>query len=121
MIRIQSEQKIIHLLQRHNSILSTQEGKSLSISLKGNDPDKDDKISFVILTNPLHGTIAGFDKTSGLMTYVPSSAFTGQDRLAYNVVDSRGAKSNDGIVVIRINAVDSQTPSSQSSRPGFVT
>ena len=99
--------------------LSTQEGKSLSISLKGNDPDKDDKISFVILTNPLHGTIAGFDKTSGLMTYVPSSAFTGQDRLAYNVVDSRGAKSNDGIVVIRINAVDSQTPSSQSSRPGL--
>ena len=39
-------------------ILSTEEGKSLPISLKGNDPDKDDKISFVILTNPLHGTIA---------------------------------------------------------------
>ena len=62
--------------------LSTGLGKSLSITLKGNDPDKDDTISFVILTNPLHGTIAGFDKTSGLMTYVPSSAFTGQDRLA---------------------------------------
>src|SRR6476659_2744586 len=99
--------------------LSTLEGKALSISLKGNDPDKDDKISFVILTNPLHGTIAGFDKTSGLMTFVPSSAFTGQDRLAYSVVDSRGAKSNDGLVVIMINAVDSQTPSSQSSRPGL--
>ena len=85
-------------------ILSTEEDKSLPISLKGNDPDKDDKISFVILTNPLHGTIAGFDKASGLMTYIPSSAFTGQDKIGFNIVDSSGAKSNDGVIVIRIYA-----------------
>ena len=37
--------------------LLTGEGKPLTITLNGNDADKDDKISYVILSNPTHGTI----------------------------------------------------------------
>ena len=90
LIRVQQEQKIIHLRQRHNRPYQ-QMRANIIYFLKGNDPDKDDKISFVILTNPLYGTIAGFDKTGGLLTYVPFG-FTGQDRLAFNVIDSHGQK-----------------------------
>ena len=80
--------------------LSTDEGKQLAIILKGNDPDKDDEISFVILTNPSHGTIAGFDKTSGSLIYLPTSGFIGQDRLTFKVIDSHEAESNVGVVHI---------------------
>ena len=85
-------------------MLLTDEAKSLSITLKGNDPDKDDKISYVILSNPTHGTIAGFDKTTGVLTYMPTSGFVGQDRLTYKVVDSHDAESNAGAVVITVRA-----------------
>ena len=92
-------------------VLLTDEAKSLSITLKGNDPDKDDKISYVVLSNPTHGTIAGFDKTTGSLIYLPTSGFVGQDRLTYKVIDSHDAESNAGVVVIRVRAT-SQSASS---------
>ena len=104
-------------------IVSIDQNKPLSISLKGNDPDKDDKISYLIVTNPSLGTIAGFDKTSGYLTYMPTSGFNGQDRLNFKVVDSHGAESNNGLIVIRANATSSSpsslpsVPSSESSSP----
>ena len=104
-------------------IVSIDQNKPLSISLKGNDPDKDDKISYLIVTNPSLGTIAGFDKTSGYLTYMPTSGFKGQDRLNFKVVDSHGAESNNGLIVIRANATSSSpsslpsVPSSESSSP----
>jgi Bacterial Ig-like domain/Bacterial Ig domain len=85
-------------------VLLTDEAKSLSITLKGNDPDKGDKISYVILSNPTHGTIAGFDKTTGSLTYLPTSGFVGQDRLTYKVKDSHDAESNVGMVLVRVKA-----------------
>ena len=99
-------------------IVSIDQNKPLSISLKGNDPDKDDKITYLIVTNPSLGTIAGFDKTSGYLTYMPTSGFKGQDRLNFKVVDSHGAESNNGLIVIRASPVGSQsTSSSPSSSP----
>jgi NHL repeat/6-bladed beta-propeller len=85
-------------------VLTTEQDKPLSISLKGNDPDKDDKITYIILTNPSHGTVAGFDKTSGSMMYLPSSGYIGQDRLSYRALDIHDSASNEGQVVIRVNA-----------------
>lgn len=98
-------------------IVSVEQDKPLSISLKGNDPDKDDTISYIILTNPSRGTIAGFDKASGLFTYMPSSNFKGQDRLSFKVVDNHGAESNDGLIVLRASPVGSQSTTSPSSSP----
>ena len=83
-------------------VLFTDGAKPLSLTLKGNDPDKDDKISYVILSNPTDGTIAGFDKTTGSLTYLPTSGFVGQDSLTYKVVDSHDAESNAGVVVIGV-------------------
>ena len=76
--------------------LSTSPDKALPIILKGNDPDKNDKISYVIVTSPSHGTMAGFDKTSGSLTYIPTSGFAGQDRIEFKVVDNHNAESNSG-------------------------
>ena len=99
-------------------VLLTDEAKSLPIILKGNDPDKDDKISYIILSSPTHGTIAGFDKTIGSLTYLPTSGFVGEDRLTYKVIDSHDAESNAGVVVIRVRAT---SQSSASSAPGDST
>ena len=86
-------------------VLFTDGAKPLSLTLKGNDPDKDDKISYVILSNPTDGTIAGFDKTTGSLTYLPTSGFVGQDSLTYKVVDSHDAESNAGVVVIGVRSI----------------
>ena len=85
-------------------VLLTDEAKSLSITLKGNDPDKDDKISYIILSSPTHGTIAGFDKTIGSLTYLPTSGFVGEDRFTYKVIDNHDAESNAGVVVISVRS-----------------
>jgi subtilisin len=92
--------------------LSTDEGKSLSITLKGNDADENDLLSFEIVTNPSHGTLAGFDKTSGSLTYVPDSGFVGQDKLAFKVTDSHGSESNIGTVSITVRASSSASSAS---------
>ena len=76
--------------------LSTSADKALPIILKGNDADENDKLSYVIVTSPSHGTLAGFDKTSGSLTYIPSSGFSGQDKLEFKVVDNYNAESNTG-------------------------
>lgn len=90
--------------------------KQLSIKLHGNDNDKDDKLEYVIAKQPSHGTIAGFNKASGTLTYVPISGFTGTDIITFRVTDNHGANSNDGLVVIRV--ITSGKPSLPSSPEG---
>ena len=84
--------------------------------MKGNDADENDELSYVIVTSPSHGTLAGFDKTSGSLTYIPSSGFSGQDKLEFKVVDNYNAESNTGTVSITVSAAEKpSSPSSPSS------
>ena len=55
---------------------------------------------------------AGFDKTIGSLTYLPTSGFVGEDRLTYKVIDSHDAESNAGVVVIRVRATGQSSASS---------
>ncbi len=91
------------------------DGNPLTFSLKGNDADNEDTISYLIVTDPSKGTIAGFDKATGSLTYVPNADFAGQDRLSFKVVDSQGAESNVGVVVIR--SASTSPPSTPPSTP----
>ena len=75
---------------------------------KGTDPDKGDKITFELVAGPSHGTIAGFDKAAGTLTYIPSSGFTGPDNLRFKVVDSNGAESNEALVSISVTGEQTQ-------------
>ena len=59
-------------------------------------------ITFELVAGPSHGTIAGFDKAAGTLTYIPSSGFTGHDSLRFKVVDSNGAESNEALVSLSV-------------------
>ncbi|HEY1248422.1 MAG TPA: S8 family serine peptidase, partial [Nitrososphaera sp.] len=93
----------------------TSDGSPLAITLNGNDPDKDDSLTFVTSSAPSHGTIAAFDKSSGSLTYLPNAGFTGKDSFKYKVIDNNGAESNEASVLINIGKgeeggrVDKQT------------
>jgi hypothetical protein len=93
---------------------------SVSISLQGSDPDKEDKVTFVIVSGPSHATIAGFDKLAGILTYIPNPGFTGHDNLKFKVIDSNGAESNDASVSISISVTGerSQTQSQPQAQNG---
>ena len=112
-VMIQPVWKIIHPRQTLQ-IVSIDQNKPLSISLK--------VMILIRMINNLSDSnrsftrnIVGFDKTSGYLTYMPTSGFKGQDRLNFKVVDSHGAESNNGLIVIRANA----TSSSPSSLPSY--
>ena len=57
-----------------NQNVVTNTNKQIEITLKGHDPDSD-LITFVKVTDPSHGTIAGFDKDTGKLTYIPSNGY----------------------------------------------
>ena len=88
---------------------------------KVTDPDKQDKISFGLVTGPSHGTIAGFDKAAGTLTYIPSSGFTGHDSLRFKVVDNNGAESNEALVTITVTKGQTQPQTQTQTEQGAET
>jgi hypothetical protein len=59
-------------------------------------------LSFAIVTNPLHGTITGFNAITGAFTYTPNALFVGVDSFQYQVTDANGCVSNVGTITIAI-------------------
>ena len=92
------------IAQLHVSPVSLEEIKPVQINLMASDPDKDDTLTFVLLSGPTQGTIAGFNKNTGTLTYIPEEGFRGQDSIKYKVVDSNGAESNGASVDIRLSS-----------------
>ena len=92
-----------------NQNVITNTNKQIEITLKGHDPDSD-IISFVKVTDPSHGAIAGFDKDTGKLTYIPNNGFSGPDNFLFKVVDSDGVESNVASVSITVNAVANKPP-----------
>ncbi len=86
-------------------------GTSLVLSAPGvlaNDVDPDgDGISLAIITLPANGTITGA-VTSGALTYVPNSGFTGPDQFQYKLLDSESNLSD--YVTVTINVISSNQP-----------
>jgi hypothetical protein len=60
------------------------------VTLLGTDPDGD-VLSYRIVTQPAHGTISGFNATTGDLTYVPNPNYNGSDAFTYEVCDPSGA------------------------------
>jgi hypothetical protein len=62
--------------------------KEVEIVLKGSDPDGD-AITFSIVDQPQHGTINGFETTSGSLTFVSVADYEGNDRFTFKVNDGQ--------------------------------
>jgi PKD repeat protein len=89
------------------------ENGTASIQLRGSDQD-DDPITFRMTTDALKGTISGFDKKTGSLTYLPNSKIPEGDSFAFKVVDNHGAESNPGRVLLSVNPVQ---PLKYNARP----
>jgi PKD repeat protein len=78
--------------------------KATSILLNGMDPDKD-PVKFEIVSDPLKGVLAGFNKATGAVLYIPNPISPGPDSFAFKVIDMHNAESNVGHVYEIINPI----------------
>lgn len=76
--------------------LSTPFNTAVAILLVGNDPDSD-PLTYAIKSTPCHGTLAGFDAETGLVTYQPASGFSGIDKFDFFASD--GVCQSDPVTV----------------------
>lgn len=69
--------------------MSTDEDVANSLTLTGSDSDPEltQTLSFTIVANPLHGTLSGFDSTTGSVIYTPSTDYNGTDSFTFTVTD----------------------------------
>ena len=88
----------------HNSSVITQEGKPVSISLTGNDPDGD-LLTYIIVRGPSNGSLQGIAGTSPKVSYTPKANFSGTDSFTFKVSD-KTAQSAVATVLITIEAVN---------------
>ena len=51
---------------------------------------------------PAHGTLSGFNPTTGAVTYTPDPGFSGDDNFQFTVHDSSNADSNTATVSITV-------------------
>lgn len=83
-----------------NQVASVKEGETANVTLVGSDPDGD-PLTFTIVTNPLHGTLAGNPPN---MTYRPAADYHGDDSFMFKANDGR-SDSNISSVAISVIAV----------------
>jgi len=71
---------------------TTTKNQPVSIQLTGNtgDPDKVQTLTFIIVSQPAHGTISNFNAATGALQYTPASNFAGTDSFTYQVMDNGG-------------------------------
>jgi len=81
--------------------VTTQEDKSVSISLAGNDPDGD-SLSYSVVKGPSHGKLSG---TSPKLRYSPKANFNGSDSFTFKVSD-KTADSAAATVSITVKSVN---------------
>ncbi len=89
----------------NNGVLSTNEDTSGSSSVTATDSDVGDTLTYTKLTDPLHGTISGFNSTTGAFTYTPAVNYTGSDSFTFKASDGTH-DSNTATISITVNPVN---------------
>ena len=88
------------------SALTTPEDTLLSGTLTATDVDVPvQALTYATTSNPSHGTIASFDPTSGVFTYVPDLNYYGNDAFTFKVSDGV-VDSVDATIEIKVTSVN---------------
>jgi hypothetical protein len=93
-----------------NQVASVREGETTNVTLVASDPDGD-PLTFSIVTQPLHGTLAG---TPPNMTYRPADNYYGDDSFMFKANDGR---SDSNISTVGISVIPVSRPPVASSEP----
>ena len=96
----------------NNQSVVTSMNKATTITLTATDPDLNDKLTAVVVSKPLHGTVGNIDQNTGNITYTPNPGFTGTDKFAYKVNDGKVDSKSVGTISITVNQL--LTPSSKA-------
>ena len=64
----------------------TNEETAIEITLNGSDSDDDD-LTYIIVTNPVHGTVTINTPTNNKAIYIPKADYSGNDTFTYKVND----------------------------------
>ncbi len=99
--------RVDHRPTATSSVGSVNENTPLQIVLSGNDIDNN-KITYAIGTNPLHGTLGGFNSTNGYVIYTPNRDYVGNDNFAFTT-SNRSFQSTIATFTLTVNPV-SYTP-----------
>lgn len=83
--------------------VSTSEGDAVSGTLSASDADKNQALTFSIVTQPAHGTVKLDDAASGAFTYTPNAGYSGADTFTYKASDGED-DSNTATVSIEVKA-----------------
>lgn len=81
---------------------STAEDTQKSVTLTASDPNVNNQISYIIVTNPAHGTLSG---TGANLTYTPDADYFGTDGFTYKASDGT-ADSATATVSINVTQVN---------------
>ncbi|MEN6369155.1 MAG: Ig-like domain-containing protein [Thermotogota bacterium] len=80
------------------------EDTSVVVQLVGTDVDGD-MLPATVLAGPQHGTLVGYDPTTGSVTYVPDPDYAGPDSFTFTACDERGV-CDEGIVSLTVHPVN---------------
>ena len=99
--------------------VSTNEDVNLPVTLTGadSDPEVTQTLTFAITDQPDHGTLTGFNASTGAVTYEPTLNYNGPDSFAFTVTDDTTA---GGAALTSIAATISITVNAVNDAPSFV-
>jgi hypothetical protein len=63
------------------------QGQSAPVTLTGTAPNGD-LLTFALTAQPTHGTLSGFDSTTGAVTYAPTGNYVGMDSFTFTITDT---------------------------------
>ena len=96
--------------------VTTPENVAQAITLTGDDsdplPGETQALTFAITAQPLHGTLTGFNMTTGAVTYTPDHGYFGSDNFNFRVIDDNtaghpyGLMSDEATVSITVTPVN---------------
>src|SRR4026207_2518322 len=81
--------------------VSVDQDGQVAITLEATDEDND-QLQFDITADPLQGSLTGFDKEKGTVTYVPQNGYSGNDKFSFKVVDNKSSESNIADVDVNV-------------------
>ena len=95
------------------SVSVDQDGQ-VEITLLATDEDND-PLQFDITADPLQGSLTGFDKEKGTVTYVPQNGYSGNDKFSFKAVDDNGSESNIAEVDVNVKGAVSPNENEQNA------
>ena len=93
--------------------ISVDQDSQVAITLEATDEDND-QLQFDITADPLQGSLTGFGKEKGTVTYVPQNGYSGNDKFSFKVVDNKGSESNVADVDVNVKEVVSSNENGQN-------